>query len=140
VISAIQYFVLYLSHSCSSGFSLSVFVKLDPATQKCKVSKSRLCCVYRRTSYIKHTWCFDSARSNTKVNTVVNSTTLCCVAVSLRHQSMTDISLFAVTDLMQNLTQQKCYTFEDIVLYIFSETCNIETRIYSKLLHWYICI
>jgi len=115
-----KYFVLYLSHSCSAGFSLSVFVKLDPATQKCKISKSRLCCVYRRTSYIKHTWCFDSARSNMRVNTVVNSTTLCCVTASLRHQSMTDLSLFAVTELIQNLTQQKCSTFEDIILYICS--------------------
>jgi hypothetical protein len=40
-VSNTKYFVQYLSPSCSAGFSLSVFVTLDPATQKCKVLKSR---------------------------------------------------------------------------------------------------
>jgi hypothetical protein len=136
-----KYFVLYLRHSCSAGFSLSVFVMLDPATQKCKVSKSRFCSVYRRTSYIKHTWCFDSARNNMRVNIVVNSTTLCCVAVSVRtstYDRSSDLSFFALTESLQNLAQQKRSTLEDIILHIYSETCNKETRIYSKLSHWYI--
>jgi len=78
-----------------------------------------------------------------RVNIVVNSMALCCVAVSVR-TSTYDRSFFffffAATELMQNLTQQKWSTFEDIILYIFSETCYMETRIFSKLLHWYISI
>jgi len=142
-ISNTKYFVLYLSHSCSAGFSLSVFVMLDPATQKCKVSKSRLCCVYRRTSYIKRTWCFDSARNNVRVNIVVNITALCCVTVSAM-ASTYDRSFFLCCVWVNAKLDppEISWTFEDIILYnsSFSEISNIDTRIYSKLLHWYISI
>ena len=112
--------MFYLSHSCCTWFRLSVFVMCDSASQKCKVSKSRFCFVYWRTSYCKHTVCFDSAHNSMRVNTVVDRTTPCCVTVSFRTSSYDRPFFFAVTQLLQNLIHQKSVQRLKIQYYISS--------------------